>query len=85
MVRNEVDTKIRTLIKAYLVFNRGKKCTAAEIAEFINNNGFSLNKYSLHPTRVSHMINSAKWNQSSMLYGINIEKLNGRNHYWVEV
>ena len=84
MVRKIIDTKIRTLIKAYLVFNRGKRCTAGEIADFINNNGFSLNQYSLHPTRVSHMINSARWSNSNMLYEVRVEKVNGRNQYWVE-
>lgn len=83
MVRKIIDIKVRTLIKAYLVLNKGRKCTSAEIADFVNNNGFSLNQYSLHPTRVSHMINSAKWNNSNMLYEVNSEKVNGRNVYWM--
>ena len=83
MVRKIIDTKIRTLIKAYLLFNKGKKCTAHEIAEFINTNGFGLNQYSLHPKRVSHMINSARWNNSNILYGVQVEKIDGRNHYWL--
>ena len=35
MAREVIDTKIRTLIKAYLTFNKGKKCTAKEIAELV--------------------------------------------------
>ena len=34
MAREVIDTKIRTLIEAYLTFNKGKKCSAKEIAEF---------------------------------------------------
>ena len=70
MSRKIIDTKIRTLIK--------------EIAEFVNNGDFGLNQYSLHPTRVSNMINSAKYYKSHILSEINIEKINGRNHFWVE-
>ena len=84
MAREVIDTKIRTLIKAYLTFNKGKKCTAKEIAEFVNNGDFGLNQYSLHPTRVSNMINSAKYYKSHILSEINIEKINGRNHFWVD-
>ncbi|MBP5699253.1 MAG: hypothetical protein J6W71_00135, partial [Methanobrevibacter sp.] len=80
MARNIVDTKIRTLIKAYLTFNKGKKCTASEIADFVNCNDFGLNQYSLHPTRVSNMINSAKYYRSHILSDIRVEKINGRNH-----
>lgn len=84
MVRKIIDTKLRTLIKAYLVLHKGKKCDAKEIAEFINSNDFKMNQYALHPTRVSHMINAGRYSQTNMLYGVNVEKVNGINHYWVE-
>ena len=83
MVRKIIDTKIRTLIKAYLVLNKGKKCTASEIAEFVNTNDFSLNQYNLHPTRVSHMINSARLRKSNMLHDIQVEKIGGVNHFYL--
>ena len=83
MVRKIVDTKIRTLIKAYLVLNNGKRCTAKEIAEFVNSNSFGLNQYVLHPTRVSHMINSARSRRSNMLHDINVEKKGGVNHFYL--
>lgn len=84
MARKIIDTKLRTLIKAYLVLNKGKKCTSSEIAEFINTNDFKLNHYNLHPTRVSHMINAGKHSQDHIMYEVNVEKVNGVNQYWVE-
>ena len=84
MVKKIVDTKLRTLIKAYLVFHKGKKCTAKEIAEWVNTNDFKLNQYNLHPTRVSSLVNSGKWNTSHILYGVNVEKVGGVNRFWVE-
>lgn len=84
MARKIIDTKIRTLIKAFLIFNKGKKCTANQIAQFINANDFKLNQYALHPVRVSHMINAGRYSQTNMLYGVNVEKVNGVNHYWVD-
>ena len=83
MVRKIIDTKIRTLIKAYLVLHKGKKCNAKEIAEFINSNDFKMNQYALHPTRVSHMINAGRHCQTNMLYGVQREKIDGLNYYWV--
>jgi hypothetical protein len=83
MARKIIDTKIRTLIKAYLIFNKGRKVTASEIAEFINTNDFSLNQYNLHPIRVSHMINTAKLRKSNMLHDIQVEKIGGVNHFYL--
>ena len=84
MARKIIDTKIRTLIKAYLVFNKGKKCTAKEIAEWINNGGFALNQYSCHPKVIGYHVNAAKYNVNSQLYGVKVEKVRNLNHYWVE-
>lgn len=82
--RNMTDTKIRTLIKAYLVFHRGRKCSGDEISEWINNNGFGLNQRSVEPKTISHHIRSGMYEMGHILYGVNIEKINYRNHYWIE-
>ena len=84
MARKIIDTKVRTLIKAYLVFNKGKKCTAKEIAEWINTGGFALNQYSCHPKTIAYHVNRAKYNVKSQLYGVRVEKVRNLNHYWVE-
>ena len=79
-----VDTKVRTLIKAFLVCNKGKKFTAKQIAEFINNGRFALNQSSVEPKTVSYHINCAKYNVKSMLYDVMVEKQYNLNYYWVE-
>ena len=84
MSRPIVDTKVRTLIKAFLVLNRGRKYTAKQICEFINNGGFALNQHSVVPKTVSYHINAAKYSPGSMLYDVMVEKIGGYNHYWVE-
>ena len=84
MVRKIVDTKVRTLIKAFLVCNRGKRFTAKEICEFINGGGFALNQSSVEPKTVSYHINCAKYNVKSMLYDVMVEKRYNLNYYWVE-
>ena len=83
MSRPIVDTKVRTLIKAFLVLNRGRKYTAKQICEFINNGGFALNQYSVVPKTVSYHINAARYTPGSMLYDVQVEKVGGYNHYWV--
>ena len=84
MVRKIVDTKVRTLIKAFLVLNKGKKFTAKEISEFINNGGFALNQSHVHPKMVAYHVNSAKYNVGSMLHDVVVEKRGNLNYYWVE-
>lgn len=85
MVRKIVDTKVRTLIKAFLVCNKGKRFTAKEICEFINGGGFALNQSHVHPKTVAYHVNSARYNVGSMLYDVCCEKVHNLNYYWVEV
>ena len=79
-----VNTKARTLIKAYLVMNKGKKCSSAEISDFINSGHFNMIGHYVDKKKVSHMINSGRFVSTNMMYGVQYEKINGLNHYWVE-
>ena len=81
--KDMVNTKARTLIKAYLVFHRGKKCSTEEIANFINNGEFKMAEHYVDKKKVSHLINAGRFVTSNMMYGIQREKINGLNHYWV--
>ena len=83
MARKIIDTKVRTLIKAFLVMNKGKKYTAKQISEFINTGGFALNQSCVHPKTISYHVNAAKYNVKSQLYDVNVEKVNNLNYYWV--
>ena len=83
MVRKIVNAKVIALIKAYLLFNKGKACTADEIAEWINTGGFGLNQYSLHPKTVSYHVNGARYNNHSTLYDVKVEKIGGVNHFYL--
>ena len=64
------DTKIRTLIKAYLVFHRGKRCTAKEISEWINCNQFNLNHCLVNANIISRLIYAGKYVPSHILYDV---------------
>ena len=75
--------KVRTLIKAYLVFHKGKKCSGKEIAEFINTNKFGLATHNVHPAEVSRMVAGGN-SIGHMLYDVQTEKIKGLNHFWVE-
>ena len=86
MSRNSaVDVKIRTLIKAFLVFDKGKKFSAKQICEWINCGRFGLNNKAVYPKTISYFINSAKYNTSNILNEVRVEKGYGNlNYYWVE-
>ena len=84
MAKTTRNLKVRTLIKAYLVCNKGKHCTAKQISEWINSGGFCLNKANVNPNVVSHLIRSGSYNSSNMLSDVLVEKRENRNYYWVE-
>ena len=84
MARETVNLKIRTLIKAYLVFNKGKKCTAKEISEWINSGWFGLNRTLVNANKISRLINSNRFTSSNMMSEINYEKSGNLGYYWVE-
>lgn len=78
------DTKLRTLIKAYLVFRKGKKVTAKEISDWINGNSFSMNNATINPGVISYLIRQSKFNNGSMLYDVRSEKRYNLSYYWVD-
>jgi len=83
MTKRIRDTKIRTLIKAYLVFNRGKRCTAKEISEWINGNKFNLNQSLVNPNLIGRLLYMGKYSKGHILNEVNVEKKYNLNYYWV--
>ena len=77
------DTKLRTLIKAYLVFHRGKRCTAKEISEWINSNNFCLNRNVVNPNIIARLIYAGKYSPSHILYDVKSETIYNLKYYWV--
>ena len=84
MAKETVNLKIRTLIKAYLVFNKGKKCTAKEISEWINSHWFGLNRTLVNANKIGRLINSNRFTSSNMMSEIKSEKVGNYRYYWVE-
>ena len=78
------DTKIRTLIKAYLVFNRKKKCTAKEISDFITSNDFGLNRSLCNARVIGHMLRKGMVNRNHILSEVECETVNNLKYYWVD-
>jgi hypothetical protein len=84
MAKETVNLKIRTLIKAYLVFNKGKKCTSNEISEWINSHWFGLNRTLVNANKIGRLINSNRFTSSNMMSEIKSEKVGNYRYYWVE-
>ena len=84
MARETVKLKVRTLIKAYLVMNKGKRFTAKQISEWINSEWFGLNRALVNARTVSRLISSGMYCNSDILSEINYEKSGNLGYYWVE-
>lgn len=57
MARREMTKmKISTIIKAYICMNKDRYCYSSEIAKFINENYFTLEKTVVNPKAVTRMI-----------------------------
>ena len=84
MAKETVKLKVRTLIKAYLVMNKGKRFTAKQISEWINSEWFGLNRALVNARTVSRLISSGMYCNSDMLSEINYEKVGNLGYYWVE-
>lgn len=83
MAKEYTKVRIRVLIKAYLVFNKGKRCTAKMISEWINSHRFGLNGKAVYPKTISYHISQGKYNPSNILNEVNVEKKHNLNYYWV--
>ena len=79
------DTKLRTLIKAFLVFNKGKKYTAKEISSWINSANFCLNRSLCNANLVGYLLSKGQYNPNHIFYDVCSEKVNGLKYYWVNV
>ena len=84
MAKETVHMKIRVLIKAYLVFNKCKKCTSKEISEWINSGWFGLNRSLVNANVIGRLINANRFSSSNMLSEIKSEKVGNYRYYWVE-
>ena len=84
MAKETVHLKVRTLIKAYLVMNKGKRFTAKQISEWINSEWFGLNRALVNARTVSRLISSGMYCNSNILSEINYEKVGNLGYYWVE-
>ena len=84
MAKETVHMKIRVLIKAYLVFNKGKKCTSKEISEWINSGWFGLNRSLVNANVIGRLINANRFTSSNMMSEIKTEKVGNHRYYWVE-
>lgn len=75
MAKEQTKFAVRKLVKAYLVFNRGREVTASEMANWINSpdNNFGL-KTQVHPRSISRMFNHSQYNNGSILYDVEIIK-----------
>ena len=78
------DTKLRTLIKAFLVFNKGKKYTAKEISSWINGGNFCLNRSLCNANIVGYLLSKGQYNPNHIFYDVCSEKQGNLKYYWVK-
>ena len=83
MVKNYRDLKLYTLIKAYLVFHKGKKVTAKEISEWINGNYFGLNRTIVNGSVIGRLLYKGMNNRNHILSEVECETVNNLKYYWV--
>lgn len=83
MVKEYRDVKLRTLIKAYLVFNRGKHCTSKEISGWINDNYFGLNRTLVNPSIIAYLLRKGRAQRNHILSEVECETVNNLKYYWV--
>ena len=79
------DTKLRALIKAFLVFHKGKKYTAKEISSWINSANFCLNRSLCDARIVGHLLSKGQYTPNHIFYDVCSEKKGNLKYYWVEV
>lgn len=84
MTKPTVKNKANILIKAFLIANKGKKYTAKEISNWINENPFNLSKSFISAQYVGQEIAKYKSQNAHMLYGITVEKRKTGSdlYYW---
>ena len=82
---SRINEKLKTkyIIKTFLCCNRGQKFTARQIVEFIISNELNSINTEVHQNAISRMINS-DIQFGSILKDVKVEKVNGRNYYWME-
>ena len=78
------DAKLRTLIKAFLVFNRGKRFTAKQISDWINGEWFGFNRSLINARVVGQMLARERHQSSNILSEVQMETINNLKEYWVE-
>lgn len=74
MVKDITRIKVRLLIKAFLVMNRGKEVNSQEIADWINNNHFGLGQFSVNRQQVNVWIRGNKNQINSIFKELEIRK-----------
>ena len=79
------DTKLRALIKAFLVFHKGKKFTAKEISSWINSANFCLNRSLCNAKLVGYLLSKGHYDPTHIFYDVESEKRGNLKYYWVEV
>lgn len=83
MSKDLVNAKLRALIKAYLVFNRGRKVSSKDISDWINGEYFGLNRSLVNARVVGHLLSKGVYNRNHIFYEVECETVNGRKQYWV--
>ena len=83
MARDTDKTKAKWIILTFLICNRGKKFTSKQLQDFIVENNLYRSSSELNKVAISRMIASDK-KFGTILRDVQVEKVGGRNYYWVD-
>ena len=83
MARDTDKTKAKWILLTFLICNKGKKFTTKQLADFLIENNLNRSNSELQPNAIARMINS-DIQFGTILRDVQVEKIRGRNHYWME-
>lgn len=85
MVRDSTRLKIRAIFKAFLLLNKGKKCTSSEVCRFINGNRFALSGHKVTGSELASYWRVDHASASGLLFDVCRESVGGGYVYWIPV
>ena len=83
MARERDKTKTKWIILTFLLCNKGKKFTTSQMSDFLIENKLNRKNSELKSSAIARMINS-DIQFGTILRDVKVEKVRGRNYYWME-
>ena len=81
---DQTKRRIRTIIKVFLLCNKGEKYSSKELCDFINGNRLGLHGHDVNPKEVTHYIRTDWHRKDTILHDVLGEKqADNRYLFWL--